>query len=470
MTFKILKPKILVVQLVVLVSDILFLSLSEYFSTWFRFQYLDSTTEESDLLMTVFGIEITTTFIGVLVVLFWVLTMTIYGAYKFNIINGGSTLHKITLNSGILTLAVLAFFSYYLRLQYSRLLFAITIPIGVVVLTLWHFLVRRLIRLARKRTRFFEKKGLLIGSPKTISKFRDVLQKSSEIGIYAWDSIEKQDVDLDQIKDIAEQSDIVMVLGSAAGDSDFVRKLRWKIEGTGTELVLDSNLTTIAGRRLHISALHNLPLIHISIRQNVGWRFVIKRFVDIVFSTIILIILSIPFLIIALIIKLDSPGPVFFRQERVGRNHKLFKIFKFRTMKNNAEASLDEVLEAEGKKVETLYKIKNDPRITKVGGFFRKTSIDELPQFINSLMGSMSIVGPRPQILREIESNSSVYNRRLVIKPGITGPWQVGGRSSLTLSQATELDLDYIENWTLLGDAKIICQTIREVIAPKGAY
>lgn len=181
--------------------------------------------------------------------------------------------------------------------------------------------------------------------------------------------------------------------------------------------------------------------------------------------------LSSPFMIItAIAIKLEDKGPVFYRQERVGLCGEPFKIHKFRSMYVNADAKLAEVAAANGQKMGACVKIKNDPRITKVGHFIRKASIDELPQFFDSLIGTMSVVGPRPQRQFEVDEYDQVYATRLLVKPGITCPWQVSGRNDLSEEEIQQIDVSYVQNWSVLGDIVYILRTIGTVLHPNGAY
>ena len=194
-----------------------------------------------------------------------------------------------------------------------------------------------------------------------------------------------------------------------------------------------------------------------------------KRAFDIVLSAIALVILLPVILFVALLIKLDSPGPVFFRQSRIGRDGETFGIVKLRTMRVNAEAELAGLLDRnEG--AGPLFKMKDDPRVTRVGGFLRRTSIDELPQLWNVLKGDMSLVGPRPPLPSEVAEYDDPSHRRLIVKPGMTGLWQVSGRSDLTWEQGVRLDLFYVENWSVPGDIRILIQTVGVVLRPNGAY
>lgn len=200
-----------------------------------------------------------------------------------------------------------------------------------------------------------------------------------------------------------------------------------------------------------------------------GYLDIGKRGIDLVFSTVGLIVLFPLFLIVGFLIKFDSPGPIFFKQIRVGKNCSTFKIYKFRTMCFDAEEklkSLKDKNEMSGKQ----FKIKNDPRITNIGTFLRKTSIDELPQLVNVLKGEMSLIGPRPALLEEVKEYSEYEKKRLSVLPGCSGLWQVSGRNNLTFDQMVELDLIYINNINFSNDLKIILKTLKVMLTNEGAY
>jgi exopolysaccharide biosynthesis polyprenyl glycosylphosphotransferase len=200
-----------------------------------------------------------------------------------------------------------------------------------------------------------------------------------------------------------------------------------------------------------------------------GWQVSIKRMMDIIFSVFALIVLSPLFLLIALLIKLDSPGPVLFIQERIGLNKRRFRLYKFRTMFDGAD-KLQQELEAANEVSGPVFKIKNDPRITRVGRILRKISIDELPQLFNVFKGDMSLVGPRPLPIRDYNGfNIDVHRRRFSVRPGITCLWQVSGRSSIQFEKWMNLDLQYIDQWSLWMDFKIIAKTIPAVLRGTGA-
>ena len=195
-----------------------------------------------------------------------------------------------------------------------------------------------------------------------------------------------------------------------------------------------------------------------------------KRLFDIIVSAI-LIILTSPFMIgVAIAIKLDDGGPILYEQERIGRRGKPFKIYKFRSMRVNADKLDAQVAAENGQELGARFKLKKDPRVTRVGHVIRKTSLDELPQFFNSFLGTMSVVGPRPQRQYEVDEYDQVYATRLLVKPGITGPWQVSGRNDLSEEESRQLDVTYVQNWSILGDLIYIFRTVGVMLNPKGAY
>lgn len=219
--------------------------------------------------------------------------------------------------------------------------------------------------------------------------------------------------------------------------------------------------------RLHIERFEGDPVITL-FREQMLMQLLLKRLMDFVLSLAGLIILSPLLIAVALVIKLTSPGPVLFAQERVGMNKRLFKLYKFRSMYVDAEArrrELEHLNEMDG----PVFKIRNDPRVTPVGRLIRKTSIDELPQLLNVLRGQMSLVGPRPPLLSEVDQYEWLYRRRLSIKPGITCLWQISGRNEVTFKQWMEMDKAYIDNWSLWLDVKILAKTIPAVLLSRGA-
>jgi exopolysaccharide biosynthesis polyprenyl glycosylphosphotransferase len=263
-------------------------------------------------------------------------------------------------------------------------------------------------------------------------------------------------------------ADTIAVCGSASAEPGELRRLAWQLEGTGIDLVVAPQLTDIAGPRVHIRPIEGLPLLHVEEPTLSGPGWLVKNLLDRIVAGLGLLALSPLLAVVAIGIKMTSPGPVFFRQARVGHEGRTFRVWKFRTMDVDAEerrATLEELNESDG----MLFKIKGDPRIFPFGAKLRATSLDELPQLINVLRGEMSLVGPRPLPAEDGDYLGDV-RRRLLVRPGITGLWQVSGRSELSWDEAVRLDLYYVDNWSLTYDLGILWRTIFVVLRRKGAY
>lgn len=261
----------------------------------------------------------------------------------------------------------------------------------------------------------------------------------------------------------------VIVAGQCPGGSEFVRDLAWSLEKSAIGLVLASGLTTVAAHRIHTSAAGGPPLFHVQLPRYSGYRLAVKRFLDVVLSGCALVVLFPVFAALAWLVMNDSPGPAIFRQERVGRGERTFMMYKFRSMVETAESELVGLM-AHNEGAGLLFKLRSDPRVTGVGTWLRRLSLDELPQLWNVFRGDMSLVGPRPPLPSEVAAYEESVHRRLYVKPGLTGLWQVSGRSDLSWKESVRLDLYYVENWSLAGDVLIMLQTIRVLLKPQGAY
>lgn len=253
-------------------------------------------------------------------------------------------------------------------------------------------------------------------------------------------------------------------------DSEMLHGMSLSIESLGMELALSVSLADISGHRLYLRNATEQPVLLDSLPQYINSAYAVKRVLDIVCSALALIISSPLMLGVAIAIKLDDGGPVFFSQTRIGLHGRPFKMYKFRSMVTNAEDLKKKLAEENGQSDRFIFKMKDDPRITKIGHFIRKTSLDEFPQFFNVLKGDMSLVGPRPALPEEVARYGSLYSARLLVKPGITGPWQVSGRSDLSQEQSEYLDVSYIENWSITGDLAILAKTVLVVFRGTGSY
>jgi len=250
-----------------------------------------------------------------------------------------------------------------------------------------------------------------------------------------------------------------------------VRELSWALEPGGQHLVMAPALTDIGGPRVQVRPVAGMPLVHVETPRYEGSKAFVKRMFDILASGALIILSGPLMLVVAAIVRLSTPGRAVFRQERYGLGGTTFKMFKFRTMIDGADAQFTSLLDTERDAGNTVqFKMTNDPRITPIGRLLRRFSIDELPQLFNVFIGQMSLVGPRPQVEHEVAQYEEHVHRRFLVKPGMTGLWQVSGRSTLSWEESVRLDLYYVENWSLVGDLGILWRTFRAVVGREGAY
>jgi exopolysaccharide biosynthesis polyprenyl glycosylphosphotransferase len=264
-------------------------------------------------------------------------------------------------------------------------------------------------------------------------------------------------------------ADTVAVCGSASGDRSDLRRLAWQLEGTGVDLVVAPQLTDIAGPRVHVRPVEGLPLLYVEEPKLSGVSWLVKNMMDRTLAVLGLLVISPLLLLIAIGIKISDPGPIFFRQRRAGREGKIFRVWKFRTMYVDAEDRQAALVGQNDGNSSLFFKIRQDPRVFRVGRWLRGSSLDELPQLINVVLGDMSLVGPRPLPAEDGDFLGDV-RRRLLVRPGMTGLWQVSGRSDLSWDDAVRLDLYYVDNWSLAFDLTILWRTIGVVLRRKGAY
>lgn len=277
--------------------------------------------------------------------------------------------------------------------------------------------------------------------------------------------------DVDHVAAIASMHNChaVAVTGADAMRPTFIRNLAWSLEGVDAELLVHPGLVDVARTRMHIQPYSGAPMLHVEQPHFDGFTRRIKRAMDIVLTSVGLLMITPLLAVISLLIKLDDRGPVVFRQTRIGIDGKPFTMLKFRSMCTDAEQKLA-ALKAQNEGAGPLFKIENDPRITRIGRILRKYSLDELPQLFNVLAGSMSLVGPRPPLKSEVDEYPDPVRRRLKVVPGLTGLWQVSGRSLLTWDESVRLDLHYVENWSIGLDLTILAKTAHAVFAKRGAF
>jgi len=434
--------------------------------------------------LTVLGHGVDYRLVGLLVALVWLVALGAGNSRRRRVVGAGSEEYRCIVAATFAAFGGLAILSYLGALQLSRFYFVVALPVGL-VLVLGARLAWRL-RLGRARAQGRAMTAtVVVGGPGEVAAAVADMRRHPEAG-YVPVAVALTTggataepgsaplpglprVSIDEVRRTGRGPGPGAVLVAGGVSRESVRRLAWDLEDGGAELLLVSQLTDVAGPRIHQSPVDGLPVVHVDPPRFSGGPYVLKRAMDIVISSAALVLLAPVYAAVALAIKLDDGGPVLFRQERVGQHGVPFRMHKFRSMAVDAEARLTEVRHlATGDQV--LFKLPRDPRVTQVGGFLRRHSLDELPQFWDVLRGRMSVVGPRPPLPSEVREYQGHTHRRLLIRPGITGLWQVSGRSDLSWTESVRLDLRYVENWSVSGDLVLVLRTARAVLGGRGAY
>lgn len=423
----------------------------------------------------------------VLTVVWWV-SIGSSGSRNIRVLGTGIDEYKEVTRATIYFFGGIAIFSYAFQLSTARGYVGIALPMGIVLLVIGRWAVSKWVR-RNRRTGNFTRNVLILGSPSAVEHLYERLESSPEAGYraaaaalpgFSFNSPTGDELPLPVITVSSQVNEIVAaidaneidVVAISAGSNIKPRKIRelgWELQARSISMVMAPALTDIAGPRIHTQPVAGLPLIHVSTPKLVGIQAGLKRGFDIIGATLAMIMLSPVFLITAIAVKVGSSGPIFYKQERVGTLGEVFQMHKFRSMVVNADQLVDE-LKSDSTGNGVLFKMKEDPRVTRVGAFIRRYSIDELPQLWNVLRGEMSMVGPRPPLKSEVDQYEQYVERRLLVKPGITGLWQVSGRSDLTWDESVRLDLFYVENWSLIQDLTIMIKTVKAVFGKSGAY
>jgi exopolysaccharide biosynthesis polyprenyl glycosylphosphotransferase len=402
----------------------------------------------------------------------WLFFLWFNGSRDTNILGFGADEYKRLTNATLLTFTFIAFISYIFKLEISRGFVLSVFPFGLLILFIVRRVLRRRLLRARNQGRYLSRVLLLH------SGVSDPVEARLSLAQHAGFNIVHKIITAEnlkfEIKDIVSNAlsnkcDQIMVGQSAVISAAELRKLGWALEATNIDLIVAPAVTEIAGPRLKVSNVEGLPLLHLEQPDFSGVSRITKRLLDLILSIVGLIVIS-PFLIvIALVIKFYDRGSVLYFQKRIGQNNKEFIVYKFRTMHEGSHEQRAKIM-AETNKDPRLAKDPQDPRVTKPGLFLRRWSIDEIPQIINVIKGEMSLVGPRPPLAEEVTKYEKSETRRLLVKPGLTGLWQVSGRSELDWEDAVRLDLYYVENWSLTLDILIIIRTAAAVWRGEGAY
>lgn len=419
-------------------------------------------------------------FSGILVTV-WMIALSLVDSRSDRVVGVGITEYVRVARASFGVFGAIAILAFLLRFDVARGYLLIALPLGVILLVLTRWMWRQWL-IAQRKMGSYAARVLLVGSRQSVAAIARELGRAPQAGYHVVgacvpsgtvaDMLDGTDIPIMGNVNAVERAmaathaDTVAVTSTDDLPPNKVKEISWSLEAGHHHLVLAPSITDIAGPRIHTRPVSGLPLIHVETpRFTAGQRFA-KRTTDIIGAGLIAVLLSPVLAIVALTVKCTSPGPVLYRQERVGFKGHPFGMLKFRSMRVGADRELKALLEQQGTDTKPLFKIKDDPRITPVGRVIRKYSLDELPQLLNVLGGSMSLVGPRPQIADEVALYSDAARRRLLTRPGITGLWQVSGRSTTTWEEAVKLDLYYVENWSFVGDVAILAKTARAVLAP----
>ncbi|MBM7473411.1 sugar transferase [Subtercola frigoramans] len=426
------------------------------------------------------------TVISISVVALWMLTLSVYGSRGDRIVGTGNTEYRVIFDVSWRLFGLLAIVAFLFRIDFSRGFFLISLPLGVVALVLSRVLWRRWLK-AKRQNGAYSAQVLLVGSMDSVLHIARELGRFPEAGYHVVGACTASGMVADYLPGtnipiagnveligpaiLATGADTIVITSSDELSADKIRELSWSLEPGRQHLVVAPSLTDIGGPRIHTRPVAGLPLIHVETPRYEGFKRYQKRIFDVVSSGLLLLVLSPVLIGIAMVVRLSTPGPVLFKQERIGLDGSRFFMLKFRSMVPNAEDLLKELVGDEQDAGNAmLFKMKDDPRITPIGKVLRRYSLDELPQLINVFRGDMSLIGPRPPLQREVDQYESHVHRRFLMKPGITGLWQVSGRSDLSWEDSVRLDLYYVENWSMVGDFVILLKTARAVLGSDGAY
>ncbi len=412
----------------------------------------------------------------------WLGILYAFGCYRPQYLNAGGEGYRRFLAGAFGGLLVLGFVSFALNLDLARgyvgLFFLFVLALG----TANRFFIRSYLRAQRRRGRFLQN-VLIAGADEEAIEVARAMASAEAAGYrvvgFLDDELDVGQPVIDAIRVVARTGEVIdaaydaragLVVVSPTGvRPGTLRDLTVALEGSPVDLAVAPSLFAVVTRRVTVESVANVPVLHVDQIRLEGGKAFTKRALDLIGGSLLLAFFAPVMLIAAAAIKLYDRGPVLFRQTRVGRDGVPFEIWKFRTMVADAEQRLEKLAEL-NEAGHRFFKIREDPRVTRVGRFLRKWSIDETPQLFNVIRGDMSLVGPRPPVPAEVEKYEPWHLRRLRVRPGITGVWQVSGRSNVAFDEAVRMDLFYIENWSLGYDFYLLAKTVLAVIGREGAY
>lgn len=417
----------------------------------------------------------------------WVAALWLGGSYDIRCLPSGTDEYRRVVNASIWVLGCVGFTAFALQANISRAIVALAFPAITLATGVGRALARALLR-AQLRSGSTIHRTAVIGAPEPGASLVRYMRQAPHLGftvvrVYTSAKLPQDEVSpprempsanvtgpeelIAQLRSV--EADTIAVADASSFGSDELRRLSWALEGSGIALLVAPPLTDVAGPRIVVRPAQGLPLLEIEEPEFRGAHRVVKGVLDRTLGVLLLAAFAPLLIAVAAAIKISDRGPIIYRQPRVGIHGATFRIWKFRTMTLDAEKQHAALLESSGHDG-VLFKLTNDPRVTRVGKVLRRFSLDELPQLVNVVTGSMSLVGPRPQRPFEVALYTEDHRRRLLVKPGMTGLWQVSGRNNLSWEEAVQLDLHYVENWSITGDMMILAKTISAVWRPSGAY
>lgn len=421
--------------------------------------------------------------VSILLVLGWLLCLHVRRSYDGRLVGHGIQEYRAAFQASTWLFAGLATVGFAFRLDFARGYVLIAFPAGTALVLAGRWTARRWL-VAQRRAGRLADRVLAVGDRDHVAGLVSALRRTPDAGynVVAACVGDPPEGEVEGVSVVGRHCDVlvhameldvdVIAVCSTAGlGPSGLRRLGWALEGTDIDLVVAPGIMDVAGPRVLTRPVQGLPLIHVEAPDLTGPQRVVKHVGDRVAAALLLVVLLPVLLAVALCVRLEDGGPVLFRQVRVGHDGRTFGMWKFRSMVADAEAQLPRLMSlSDG--AGPLFKMRADPRVTRTGVVIRKYSLDELPQLLNVLRGEMSLVGPRPPLPREVAEYEDTARRRLLVKPGMTGLWQISGRSNLSWGEAVRLDLYYVENWTPLLDLMILWRTAEVVLRPgsNGAY
>jgi exopolysaccharide biosynthesis polyprenyl glycosylphosphotransferase len=431
-----------------------------------------------------FGSNVTAAYLTLSLTLpvLWLAAVWLAGGYDVRFIGTGSDEFRKILNAGVGLTAAVAIFSYVIHVELSRTYLLIALPTTTAFDLLGRYVLRKRLHKQRSLGRCLLS-VVAVGHEPAVAELVTELRRDQYHGLTVVGACVARPSECNEVAGVpvygglddvttavkAFGADTVAVLACPEMDGIRLRSLAWQLETTGTDLCVSPALLDVAGPRTTIRPTAGLTLLHVDHPQLSGCRLVLKGLFDRCAAATALLVLFPLMIVLGAMIRLHDHGPALFKQVRVGKDGRAFRIYKFRTMVVDAEQRKAELLESNDTDG-VLFKLRKDPRVTSVGEHLRRWSVDELPQLLNVFLGDMSLVGPRPALPDEAERYAEHVHRRLVVKPGLTGLWQVNGRSDLSWDESVRLDLRYVENWSFALDLQILWKTLFVLVRRSGAY